>query len=418
MYNRNIIGELSTMNRLEQFIFRELSTFTIIFLISCSNAWCSDGDNELSLRLDLLRKHYKNFPSVHFKATSRATHKRDKFEKEVIGKTQYTYWGDGQKYRMNVSSGPEADPSSWSTLEVAFDDKRHQNFSLADSILRYQKEDTDVVVGVPPNPMLYPVLFLSPSVQNMGRRLRVKDLYEDRTWQNILSHARVVSSSLSAGELEFEIPGGKAYGEATESVFRVRLGADPSFMPVEIKRVSNDGGILCRISIPSYNVTSINGEEKYTPQEVRMENMYAGKTVVTEIVSLDSVELGSDLPAGIFTIDYTRADVIYDEDYRLVIDTPGRTMPTLYSENISNVGPTDQVELSEGSSRIDTKSVEDVDIDMSVVGVERAVSSPRRPWWMTALWMMGVFVILILSMVYCVRKKNQRLPGNSRQTID
>ncbi|HUU20579.1 MAG TPA: hypothetical protein VMW72_25760 [Sedimentisphaerales bacterium] len=89
---------------------------------------------------------------------------------------------------------------------------------------------------------------------------------------------------------------------------------------------------------------------------------------------------------------------VCQESKAVVIDTPGRTMPTLYSEKISDIGSTDQVELSESSSHIDTKLVEDVKPDMSVVdrNTQKILSH---------LWSLGRLIVLCWMANCCLRAK-------------
>lgn len=105
--------------------------------------------------------------------------------------------------------------------------------------------------------------------------------------------------------------------------YRVHFGQDPDYMPIQITAFSEKGKSI--VKIDEYYSIEVNEKRTYWPKSVKHESSKAknGKVVKMYMdTTIRTLELGKELPPGIFELDFTRADLVWDDDLEMAVKHP------------------------------------------------------------------------------------------------
>ena len=141
------------------------------------------------------------------------------------------------------------------------------------------------------------------------------DVQLDEFWNKTLRQAK---------ELDTRGTGLTAEIRATDSsgdvfISKVEFGNAPCFLPVRVERISENSKLKATFVMDEYESRMIEGKLFYWPKAVRI-LAGAGDTVLGELrFKTLQWSVNTPNPKGIFTLDITSADTIYDEDVRTII---------------------------------------------------------------------------------------------------
>ena len=381
-------------------------TGTRTVVIGAAFVWlCCPGlllGDQLSPRFQKLRENYQHLPPIHFAVDIGMFFLPNEGSQERRIVTHYEYWGEGQKYRIDTSLSRDNDPEGGKGKQItyAYDGDRFQRFDITRSELNYSKKETATLPEIVPDPMLYPVLFMSPGVERPGERLRFKDLQDDAAWERILKSVRAGQST--NGWLVAKIPAGRLGDK--ECHFRIYFGQDPNFMPRKIERVSEDGNVSARFTIEEYVVVNANGKNTYWPKAVRFETIVDGNVQINCETTLRMLDIGTPLPPGVFTIDHTLADTVWDDDVQIAVKTKKsfRVSPGILDLTVDERDATGGNEVYVGVEEGERQPTERESPDTSGGGEPREETEAvlREPGAGNAVWLTIAYVVLAASVVY------------------
>lgn len=283
--------------------------------------------SELKRRLELLRQNYHELPTIHFRTTSALSIAKLNAGEQDSTVVTYEYWGDGEKYRIDYSGETPDGKEIKRKCSIAYDGKRFQNFDRVKSLFHYRREDIKYTPEIGPNPMLYPLIFLSPAWKTPGSHLRFKDLNDDEIWDDAYRNAKPINNEVSQSGMAFELPCGSR--EGSECICQVFFGSDPDYIPVKIVQCSKDHKDSISFEISDIQMIKSNGKKIFLPKSTRFQVTVDGKAAAREEATFEILEVGVDLPPEIFSINFARADKVYDDDAKVFLRHPRFFAPSL-----------------------------------------------------------------------------------------
>jgi len=309
-------------------IERNPATVTIVsfFLILASARICPAND-ELAARFQKLKDQYQSIKTVHLKSqmVTKIYFERKEnplSDNATIVQHHYEYWADKDgNYRVNSSFDSNEDSGSW---DFAYEGELFQVFDNRASLFRYSATEPQQNPLAPQNSLFAPLLFLGRDDDNcLACTLKLADVLDSETWQEKAANAKVITTPGQApGQVVAEIPGGVSRGK--EFVWHVYFGGDCDYLPSKINRVDKQGNIMSSSTITAYKAIDLNGKQTYWPESINYLIMDTPKVTVVEFnAQINVCQINGDLPAGIFTIDSSKANGIWDDDAGVFVKQKG-----------------------------------------------------------------------------------------------
>jgi hypothetical protein len=182
------------------------------------------------------------------------------------------------------------------------------------------------------------MMFVSPGLDSSFKRLKIKDLTSESLWQDILKLAKVISDRGPGNELVFEFPGRGSLDDRTGiDVFHVYFGTDPDYMPVKVVGFSKHGFEYTWM-VEEYQEVEHNQVLTQWPKTVNTVTMEKGKFAVSERSIIKVLSVGENIDPGIFDLDFTSADSVWDDDLGMTVKAPNRFEPyrQILAEDLTN----------------------------------------------------------------------------------
>ena len=280
--------------------------------------------NDLAGRLKELKDQYQSIDSIHLKASTDATVDLaliggEPGTTDVVHNT-YEYWAKDRNYRFKSFYESKTMPRMhW---DVAYNGTFFQMYDREISRFTFGREDKDPVPMAPVNPLYHPLTFLSRNDDNCRTcTLKLIDVTNDNIWEKKIAKAKLITTSdQTPGQMVAEFPGGVMDGK--DFVFHVYFGDNPDWLPVRINRVETNGTVITSTVIEEYESVTIDGRILYLPKSVDWTlPSEEGRLPIRFRTNVEQCQINKELPPDIFTIDYSSADIVWDDDLRVFLKT-------------------------------------------------------------------------------------------------
>jgi hypothetical protein len=258
---------------------------------------------------------YQKVRTIHCKATETADAPGSKSPAQH---GTYEYWADGKMFK--IADVWNAAERRGCANEVYWDGTQFQRRVVGGSYLGISAHlNPFLLVGVPPP--LAPFQFLEPGGIEQGKQLTLDQIENNAT----ASRLRLMHS-LSADGAQAEYPAPPydytnvpGISRKFDSVYRIRFGGKPGYLPIEIRRIVQSGAVWDRWEIGYMSVHTDAGDV-YLPSEIKNTTVAPFATdpaVRVGIFDFKVTELDVNLPISrdIFTCDFKLVANVVDMDH-------------------------------------------------------------------------------------------------------
>lgn len=303
------------------------STIYPRLIVFCLTSVCTGSDlfadsNGIDPRFEALLTQYKLPKAVTFNATMTLTQ-----EDSVSGKFQYI--GAGERFIIEQSFDTKLGGAL--NLEAAFDGDRFQLLDKQSGTLYYAGKFQQAG-AVLQNPFLYFVEFLIPDRPESLHRLRWSEVLDETFWTDRVKKAKLVDDVKVKGVgAVFDLPGG--INKFGPFLYRVYFRDVPAHVPLRIDRVTAEGKkVITSTIFDEMQEVTMQGQKTYWPLTASYSGFDPSTGVKMEAFKfvVSRYEFDKPVPDDCFTIDFKKANVIWDDDARVFVQPRGgnRTTPT------------------------------------------------------------------------------------------
>ncbi len=287
------------------------------------------GNIDITNRFQKLKDQYQIIDTVHVKSQiSTKTYFRrlqDPLSNDaIVQHNDYEYWANKEgNYRVNSFS---YDPNgnfvgAW---EFGWNGSLFQLFDKRGLVFTFGKKDREQNPCAPENPLFAPLSFLGRNDDNCPAcTLKLADVRNVEQWEERINSAEVVTTSAQTPtQMVVEIPGGVMDGR--DFVFHVYFVDKPDYLPLKINWVDASGNTICQTEITAYREIDLNGKQTYWPKSMRHSGMDASGVILVELrAEIEVCEINKELPPDIFTIDFSSAESVWDDDAQILLKQKG-----------------------------------------------------------------------------------------------
>jgi hypothetical protein len=228
--------------------------------------------------------------------------------------------------------------------------------------------------------------------------------------EHILREAKVVSNGDSGNGFVFEIPARKSLdSKGGFDMYRVHFGENPDYMPIKIVGLRSDDSASITFTINEYQVVDYKGDRTYWPKSVTTEIMANKIVTFVDKTTIKKLDVGKDIPPEIFTLDFTSADVVWDDDLEMPVKT--KNMLEAYTPEMKDMlmyDFTDKDIVSHTTTKLDSnetgvetgdfKHVTSVSEGGSDISPVASIHTSRQPRW--KLWVAMISLAIGSTIVY------------------
>lgn len=269
--------------------------------------------------LGALWRRYASLRSIHLRASveiSQATPESDTLER--LGLASYEYWESGERYR--ISSRTPAALGIFSVEEIAFDGAVFQLF-LQGGTLTVGSQDSRSTPAYR-NPFVLPIEFLNPSddLACPACEIRLSDL------RLLSADLAPASAAVKALRSFHTLDGGGVDGAATIYTVRAARAAASELLAIEQHRL---GSAVTRITFSDYRLIDSGSDWRF-PWTIRLEvSDPAQETAATTVFvyRIETLALNPDLDSSIFTLPWSMAQRVWDEERRIFLHSASSHRP-------------------------------------------------------------------------------------------
>jgi hypothetical protein len=304
---------------------------------------------------------------------------------ETTTENSFQYWAEGTNYRIRTVY--DSNKPSEKSHDVAYNGKRFQLFEGRVSRVVISTKDKEQIATAPPNPFFFPLMFLSKNDDNnVACTLKFAHVVNEALWERKLTDAKIVTiPNQLPDETIIRVAGGIL--DKREFVFHVHFGKHPDYLPSKIDRVDMDGNNITSAQI-EYERVDQDGTETYWPKSVSYFGQFAdGKASVEFRADREECQIDGELPSDVFTLDYGRAETVWDDDLGSFLRTKSGFRPpppefSLEPEQAttnSNLEPGSSAHITNGRQDAEHAEVEanaSTDKEMRQTGDHNSTSKP------------------------------------------
>lgn len=238
---------------------------------------------------------------------------------------RFEYWSDGEKRYRIESRFQGRVPQELIDWSVAYDGSRYQQLEKQTSLLTYGKKRQNVLPLIPPNALFNPVMFLlSPQEASQAVRLDIAEIRDDARWKALCARATVASNGNGETVVTLRTPGEETSARDTATTTITMCSQEGlTHLPRIIEYPPDKHGIVTRVIIDDYQSVQIKGYQRSLPKTTRVLAIQDGKVVCSYHATIEALDVGMPVPPGIFTLDASKANTVYDEDVQVFIKTLG-----------------------------------------------------------------------------------------------
>ena len=297
----------------------------IALLVILTYPSMSIGNVDITRRFQKLKGQYQSIDTVHVKSqivikTYFGRVQDPSSNDATVRDNHYESWANKEgNYRVN-SFFYDANGNPTGTWEFAWNGNLFQLFDKRGLLFTYGKKEPEQNPCAPENPLFAQLLFLGRDDDNCRACiLKLADVRNVELWERKTNSAKVVTTSAQTpAQMVVEIPGGVMDGR--DFVFHVYFGDNPDYLPSKINWVDTAGDIICQTEISAYKAIDLNGKRTYWPKSVRHSGTDAQGNILVELhAEIEVCEINKDLPPDIFTIDFSLAEAVWDEDAKVFV---------------------------------------------------------------------------------------------------
>ncbi|MGE5610053.1 MAG: hypothetical protein ACM359_12430 [Bacillota bacterium] len=303
----------------------------MIGLLLAPLSWAADPQSanvQITRRLAKLQQQYRAVSSIQFKTSSNLS-ATDQGGPQLspIMRGSCAYWASGENYRIDTKLEPLQAPPDESI--TAYDGVRWQFFEEKTSRLIYKKANENRQPICLPNPLLAPLAFFRPPAGENGVKLLWAEAQSPAFWDALGRDVQWVQATDDGQGFTAECRG--RLSDGTPFVSHIRFGTQPDYLPTEIDWIP-EGKAAIRYRLEQYEQQVVDGQTFYWPKQVRFSLSDPKQPIKGELItSIEELKLNAKIPADLFTLDFTKPAIIYDDDARAFVKTKGgyRVSPSI-----------------------------------------------------------------------------------------
>lgn len=308
---------ITLINQIQKF-----SLYLISFII-LSNYLVFAGipaeHEKINRNFKALMQQYQNINNIYVKSRmvikSYPDRAQDSPTNEItILLNNYEYWANADGFYRVKSTFLEPNGIPENDWEFSYNGVFFQLFDKNSSLLSYSKDASEIMPWAPENPFFAPLLFLGRNDENcQACTLQLEELRDNKRWKNKIENIKTVRIlDKQPTQIVMESPG--SIMDEREFHFRISWN-ETANMPSQIDWVDSEENIIQTVEVNSCKSIDANGKKTYWPKTVRIFNKDKQGNLLAELnAEIEVCEINKELPPNIFTIDFSSASAIWDED--------------------------------------------------------------------------------------------------------
>lgn len=291
-------------------------TVAVLFL----NSAITFADDQLNLSniLDHACKHLNSISSIRYSSSIKTNieTKEEQGSASKVEQIDQTFIYDRGKYRVSVAS-----PNLTNYREMAFNGHIYQELNSAQSSLNITRKRSLVPYGVME---IITTSYLFAIQPDPNSEFSLETLRQDKVWQNVKNIARYHSQQEIMGHrcvvlrIPYPIPLGATERELVQVV---AFAEDLNWFPVRFES-EVDGIIATRWELSKYVVNHVGDSKFVMPLSLKGIAFNPDGEIwksTTLVVKPESVEINKPIPEEIFTIDFSLAETVRDNDAQVFL---------------------------------------------------------------------------------------------------
>jgi len=374
------------------------------------------SDAEIERRLNQLKLQYETVSDVHLKSKYSKSVFNPQNSNDINSKQMfYEYWANSNtgQFRGHTTVLASEDFAGYN-VEFADNGEIWQYYQKDTSTFSYGEKRFKQNPDALENPLFSPISFLGKSDDSCPAYvLSFKDVQDEANWQKMISQAkRIEKTDQKQGQLVIELPGSVLIGK--KFVYHIYFSEFPDYLPEKIAWVS-DGDIFKLIEIQYQKIESVS-EQIYWPQKVHVLGIPSPDVITEKLdIEVEEFEIDKELPLNIFDIDFSSAEVVWNNDLEMFIRQKGGFAPSKYlkAEDICNDknSPSSSQEIANNKNYSDTPVEEKQPLQVVNEDATRIVTQKSN---FPIAYFYVIAMVLLLSMIivfciYIVKRKNEHV---------